>query len=70
MYLYTYYISTYILQHHLLINKNNIIQRKVNNYFEKKDAWLTRSVRHVILNLKVLSSNPILGIEITLKKGF
>ena len=31
-------------------------------------AWLAQSVEHVTLDLKVVSTSPLLGVEITLKK--
>ena len=32
------------------------------------DTWLAHSVEHVILDLRVVSSSPALGVELTLKK--
>ena len=31
-------------------------------------AWLAQSVKHVTLDLRVVSSSPMLGIELTFKK--
>ena len=31
-------------------------------------SWLARSVEHVTLDLRVVSSNPTLGVEITIKR--
>lgn len=35
-----------------------------------RDTWLAQSVEHMTLDLEVMSSNPMLSIEITLKKFF
>ena len=33
-------------------------------------AWLAQSEEHVTLDLRIMSSSPMLGIEVILKKNF
>lgn len=41
------------------------------NFFNRyRGAWVTQSVQHATLHLGVMSSNPTLGVEITLKNFF
>ena len=40
-------------------------EREIENYVNLGDAWLAQSMEHVALDLTVVSSRPMLGIEIT-----
>lgn len=45
-----------------------VTERKLNEYNIKnlkRDAWLAQLVQHIALNLKVVTSSPMLGVGAT-----